>query len=187
MSQISLQQPLKTHGVLGHPSELELLASNLCSEGWGYSNADGLKDTSRCNRLLGFQEFQVSRPAIHAGKAPLPHAHTHAHTHTHFFHTPCPITDIGQVQTKAWNLEPVYSQLKSSIDEVASLTPNFTLDLRAAGCLTIDGHRWPLIPQPSLAQGVRWKMVERRPKTTVYGLLELRWSISASNTSGAFC
>ena len=35
-------------------------------------HADGLKDTSRCHRLLGLQEFQVPRPASHPVKAPLP-------------------------------------------------------------------------------------------------------------------
>ena len=41
----------------------------------GYSNADGLKYTLRCNRLLGLQEFQVIRTATHK--------HMRAHTHTH--------------------------------------------------------------------------------------------------------
>ena len=30
------------------------------SDSWGCSIADGLKVTSRCNRLLGMQEFQLS-------------------------------------------------------------------------------------------------------------------------------
>ena len=41
------------------------------SDSWGCSIADGLKDTSRYNRLLGLQEFQVSRAASHPVKAPL--------------------------------------------------------------------------------------------------------------------
>ena len=55
-----------------------LLATSLCmfefnsSDSWGCSIADGLKDTSQCHRLLGFQEFQVPRPASHPVKAPLP-------------------------------------------------------------------------------------------------------------------
>ena len=52
-----------------------LLAISPCmfnkSDSWGYSIADGLKDTSRYNRLLGLQEFQVSRAASHPVKAPL--------------------------------------------------------------------------------------------------------------------
>ena len=47
------------------------------SESRGYSNADGLKYTSRCNRLLGLQEFQVTRTATHK------HTCTCAQTHTH--------------------------------------------------------------------------------------------------------
>ena len=38
---------------------------------WGYSIADGLKDTSRYTRLLGLQEFQISRAASYPVKAPL--------------------------------------------------------------------------------------------------------------------
>ena len=57
--------------------ELELLASNflvyvVCSDSWGCSIADGLKDTSRCHGLLALQEFQVPRPTSHPVKAPLP-------------------------------------------------------------------------------------------------------------------
>ena len=59
------------------------------------------------------------------------------------------LADLGQVQAKG--LKPVYSQSKSSVGEVASLMPDITLDLRAAGCLAIDGRRWPPIPQPTQA------------------------------------
>ena len=41
------------------------------SDSWGYSIVVGLKDTSRYTRLLGLQEFQVSRAASHPVKAPL--------------------------------------------------------------------------------------------------------------------
>ena len=92
-------------------------------------------------------------------------AHTHTHTHFFFFFffcTPCP---RGR---RAEGLEPVYSHSKSSEGEVTSLTPDFTLDLRAAGCLSVDGRRWPPLPQPTQAQGVRWKMVDgRRPRYVV--------------------
>ena len=90
--------------------------------------------------------------------------HMHTHTHTHHMHTHTSssvhlvLADAGQVQAKG--LEPVYSQSKTSVGEVASLKPDFTLDLRAAGCLAVDGHRWPPIPQPTQTQGVRWKMVD---------------------------
>ena len=53
----------------------------------------------------------------------------------HFFCTLCPITDVRQVWVK--DLEPVYSQSKSSVGEVVGFTPDFILDLRAAGCLAI--------------------------------------------------
>ena len=43
------------------------------ADSWGCSIAGGLKDTSRCHRLLGLQEFQVPRSASHPVKAPLPH------------------------------------------------------------------------------------------------------------------
>ena len=53
-----------------------LLTTSLCmfnsSDSWLCSIAAGVKDTSRCHRLLGFQEFQVSRPGSHSVKAPLP-------------------------------------------------------------------------------------------------------------------
>ena len=42
------------------------------SDSWVCSIAAGVKDTSRCHRLLGLQEFQVSRPGSHPVKAPLP-------------------------------------------------------------------------------------------------------------------
>ena len=45
-----------------------LLAISPCmftkSDSWGYSIADGLKDTSRCNRLLGLQEFYLSQQPV---------------------------------------------------------------------------------------------------------------------------
>ena len=53
-----------------------LLAISTCmfgkSDSWGYSIVVGLKDTSRYTRLLGLQEFQISRAASHPVKAPLP-------------------------------------------------------------------------------------------------------------------
>ena len=72
-----------------------------------------------------------------------------------FFCTPCPIMDVRQVQAK--DLELVNSQLKSSVGEVVGFTPGLE------GCWvpgSIDGRRWPPVPQPSQAQGVRWKMVD---------------------------
>ena len=42
------------------------------SDSWVCSIAAGLKDTSRCHRLLGLQRFQVFRPGSHPVKAPLP-------------------------------------------------------------------------------------------------------------------
>ena len=42
------------------------------SDSWGYSIVVGQKDTSRYTRLLGLQEFQVSRATGHPVKAPLP-------------------------------------------------------------------------------------------------------------------
>ena len=42
------------------------------ADSWGYCIAGGLKDTSQCHRLLGLQEFQVSRSASHPVKAALP-------------------------------------------------------------------------------------------------------------------
>ena len=54
----------------------ELKSSPPCmfnsADSWGCSIAGGLKDTSRCHRLLGLQEFQVSRSPSHPVKAPLP-------------------------------------------------------------------------------------------------------------------
>ena len=41
------------------------------SDSWGYSIADGVKDASRYNRLLGLQEFLVFRAASHSVKASL--------------------------------------------------------------------------------------------------------------------
>ena len=61
--------------------------------------------------------------------------HIYRYAHMHFFCTLCPITDVRQVWVK--DLEPVYSQSKSSVGEVVGFTPDFILDLRAAGCLAI--------------------------------------------------
>ena len=53
-----------------------LLAISSCmfskSDSWRHSIVVVLKDTSRFTRLLGLQEFQVSRAASHQVKAPLP-------------------------------------------------------------------------------------------------------------------
>ena len=53
-----------------------LLTTSLCmfnsSDSWVCSITAGVKDTLRCHRLLGLQEFQVSRPGSHLMKAPLP-------------------------------------------------------------------------------------------------------------------
>ena len=92
------------------------------------------------------------------------HARTHTSSSSSSVHLV--LADVGQVQAKG--LEPVYSQSKSSVGEVASLTPDFTLDLRAAGCLAVDDRRWPPVPQPTQAQGVQRKMVDgRRPRYVV--------------------
>ena len=89
--------------------------------------------------------------------------HTHAHTSSSVHLV---LADVVQVQAKG--LEPFYRHSKSSIGEVTSLMPDFTLDLRAAGRLAVDGRRWPPTPQPTQAQGVRWKMVDgRRPRYVV--------------------
>ena len=52
-----------------------LLAISPCilnkSDSWGYSIVVGLKDASRYTRLLGLQEFQVSRAASHPVEAHL--------------------------------------------------------------------------------------------------------------------
>ena len=69
---------LKNSWGAGAPLNLNyLLAISPCimfskSDSWGYSIVVGLKDTSIYTRLLGLQEFQVSRAASHPVKAPLP-------------------------------------------------------------------------------------------------------------------
>ena len=66
-------------GAGAHLNSNYLLAISQCimfskSDSWGYSIVVGLKATLGCTRLLGLQEFQVSRGASHVGKAPLPNS-----------------------------------------------------------------------------------------------------------------
>ena len=138
-----------------------------------------------CHIIVWFLHTYTQHTPAHTHTHTHTHIHTHTHTHTHHTHAHkhshfCTIlADVGQVQAKG--LEPVYSQSKYSVGEVASLTPDFTPDLRAAGCLAVDCRRWPPVPQPTQAQGVRWKMVDgRRPQYVV------RWTYDGCNMSGAF-